>query len=117
MSIKYVGRGKGCGGDHLPMNRTGRRRWRRWLDDPRCHYCRLFFRFEETTFDHIVPISRGGGDEDANLVIACCDCNVDKGDMWLEDYLAMIAQRIARAVGGIPDGEEKTSRHQGYAGG
>lgn len=30
--------------------------------------------------DHVLPLSRGGPDEDHNLVVACWPCNSDKGD-------------------------------------
>ena len=30
--------------------------------------------------DHVVPLSRGGGDGPDNLVIACAACNLQKGD-------------------------------------
>lgn len=38
-------------------------------DNPRC-----------ATFDHLIPISRGGGNEDANLVLACRECNGARGN-------------------------------------
>ena len=34
-----------------------------------------------TTIDHLVPLSRGGGNEFGNLVIACYRCNIGRGDM------------------------------------
>ena len=48
----------------------------------RCEYCRapeaIFnFPFE---VEHIVPVSRGGPDEAANLALACRACNVLKAD-------------------------------------
>ncbi len=42
-----------------------------------CHYCS---RFELLTRDHIVPRCRGGVDEDSNIIPACSDCNLIKGD-------------------------------------
>src|SRR6185503_6037373 len=46
----------------------------------RCEYCRapeaIFnFPFE---VEHIVPLSRAGGDDDSNLALACRACNVHK---------------------------------------
>ncbi len=48
----------------------------------RCEYCRppeavFNFPFE---VEHILPTSRGGTDEEANLCLACRACNVRKGD-------------------------------------
>jgi hypothetical protein len=48
----------------------------------RCEYCRapegvFNFPFE---VEHVLPTSRGGSDEDANLCLACRACNLRKGD-------------------------------------
>ena len=48
----------------------------------RCEYRRVpkvafNFPFE---VEHIVPVSRGGADDPANLALACRACNVRKGD-------------------------------------
>jgi hypothetical protein len=32
--------------------------------------------------DHIVPVSRGGSDEESNLCAACSDCNLGKGNRF-----------------------------------
>jgi hypothetical protein len=49
----------------------------------RCEYCRapeavFNFPFE---VEHVVPRSRGGGDEDANLCLSCRACNLRKRDL------------------------------------
>ena len=49
-------------------------------DGDRCFYCR-------TTgiplwLDHVVPVAKGGSDEDSNLVLACPHCNCSK---WIND--------------------------------
>jgi hypothetical protein len=48
----------------------------------RCEYCRapeavFNFPFE---VEHVVPPSRGGGDGDANLALACRSCNLHKSN-------------------------------------
>lgn len=53
-------------------------------DEYRCQYCgrgrgELGYR-ESLTRDHIVPISRGGGNDWRNVVTACSRCNLEKGD-------------------------------------
>jgi 5-methylcytosine-specific restriction endonuclease McrA len=45
-------------------------------DGRRCGYCRGV----ASTIDHVVPRSRGGGNEWANTVAACGRCNNRKGD-------------------------------------
>lgn len=55
----------------------------------RCHYCNTFIMCgsREWTIDHKLPISRGGTNEDANLVGACEDCNTGKGALTEEEFL------------------------------
>jgi 5-methylcytosine-specific restriction protein A len=33
-----------------------------------------------TSADHVIPVSRGGTDDDANLVACCWPCNLRKGN-------------------------------------
>lgn len=40
-----------------------------------------------TTLDHVVPIIRGGGHDEDNLVVACRPCNSRKKDKPLETFL------------------------------
>ena len=41
-----------------------------------CRYCRG----PATTVDHVVALTRGGSNEEANLVAACASCNSRKND-------------------------------------
>lgn len=45
-----------------------------------CQYCGKKFERGELTLDHIVPRSRGGTGTWENIVLACLDCNIRKGD-------------------------------------
>jgi len=45
-----------------------------------CQYCSDQFPTDELTFDHVVPRSRGGRTEWVNVVTACTDCNLRKGN-------------------------------------
>ncbi|MGQ9498704.1 MAG: HNH endonuclease [Desulfotomaculales bacterium] len=47
------------------------------LKDECCVYCGSK---EKLTFDHIIPLSRGGPDITSNLVLACRKCNSSKRD-------------------------------------
>lgn len=55
-------------------------------DEYRCVYCGK----DEAPFqiDHIMPVSRGGGDEIENLCLACPDCNLSKRDKTVEEWLS-----------------------------
>ena len=43
-----------------------------------CHYCGKKFPPEELTFDHIVPVVRGGRSTRGNMVVCCKPCNQSK---------------------------------------
>lgn len=48
----------------------------------RCEYCKapeVVFNFPFEV-EHIVPLSRQGSDDDANLALACRSCNLRKGN-------------------------------------
>jgi 5-methylcytosine-specific restriction endonuclease McrA len=45
-------------------------------DEERCVYCGL----PAITVDHVIPRSRGGSDDEDNLVACCSECNGGKGD-------------------------------------
>jgi 5-methylcytosine-specific restriction endonuclease McrA len=49
-------------------------------DKNTCQYCGRRLAKSELTIDHVVPRSRGGRDSWDNLVLACVQCNVRKGD-------------------------------------
>lgn len=56
-------------------------------DGFRCRYCGRNTEQHQTLVlqvDHIVPRSRGGGDEENNLVTACWECNIGKGAKLLQ---------------------------------
>lgn len=57
--------------------------------DPHCYYCRKQVSFEGSSLDHLVPRSRGGGNDIENLVLACLSCNLEKADLNAEEYLAI----------------------------
>lgn len=46
----------------------------------RCAYCECRLTDANRTIDHVLPVSRGGTDDIANLVLSCLDCNQLKGD-------------------------------------
>ena len=48
-------------------------------DRYRCQYCAVRFPPSELTFDHVVPVSRGGRKVWENIVTCCIGCNRRKG--------------------------------------
>jgi 5-methylcytosine-specific restriction endonuclease McrA len=51
----------------------------------RCQYCGQRFGWDELTFDHLVPRSRGGRTEFRNIVTSCKQCNARKGNHTCEE--------------------------------
>lgn len=49
--------------------------------DKKCMYCGST---KNLTIDHIIPRSKGGGDNWFNLTLACSHCNTKKGNKLLE---------------------------------
>lgn len=48
--------------------------------NPFCHWCDKPLDKSTATADHLIPLSRGGPNEDWNIVIACLKCNKMRGD-------------------------------------
>ena len=49
----------------------------------RCAYCPA----AATTWDHIVPVSRGGRTEPGNMLPACASCNSRKKALEIDDFI------------------------------
>lgn len=53
-------------------------------DGFRCRYCGRGSATVELQMDHIVPVSKGGSNDDDNLLTACKDCNYGKATRLLD---------------------------------
>lgn len=90
------------------MSRTNIRRsasWKKLLRayESTCLYCDRYD--QELTIDHIVAISKGGPDSIYNVVLACNDCNSNKQNLSIVDFIIQrkldsekIALRLRRAL-------------------
>lgn len=58
-----------------------------------CYYCGVKLTRTNASFDHIVPLSRGGEDEKWNLVWCCKKCNMSKGYKLLSEWEDRIIRR------------------------
>ena len=63
--------------------------------------------------DHIIPVVRGGSNDDSNLVTACADCNLGKGAVPLRigrSFLLYLRAQRGRNdwVGDFADDEART---------
>lgn len=73
-----------------------KRRWRILMRDQfTCQYCGARAPEVKLQVDHVRPKSKGGSDEEFNLVTACATCNQGKTDAELEDRFGMIAREVA----------------------
>lgn len=56
---------------------------------PSCHWCGIDLTDETATIDHVIPLSRGGLDNDNNRKLACAPCNNKRGNDMPEIGKAM----------------------------
>ena len=53
----------------------------------RCASCNRAVAQRDLTLDHIVPKSRGGGDEKTNMQLLCISCNSSKGAKTQDEFV------------------------------
>jgi 5-methylcytosine-specific restriction endonuclease McrA len=56
-----------------------------------CRYCERTITLSVFVFDHLIPISKGGATEIANIQIICKTCNGMKGALSEENFLMLLA--------------------------
>lgn len=70
-------------------------------DKHRCQYCGVRFLSGELTYDHVIPVARGGGKSWENIVTSCIPCNRNKGDRTPEEA-GLTLLREPKAPPGFP---------------
>lgn len=55
-----------------------------------CPYCAVEMRAKIFSVDHILPVSRGGKKNLANLQMVCSPCNRSKADLTDSEYFSLI---------------------------
>ena len=68
----------------------------------KCRYCGRLHRIGYLEIDHKWPVSRGGGNEMANLQLLCVPCNMRKGIQTDEEFRDRY-WRLLPGDSGIPD--------------
>ncbi len=59
--------------------------WRR--DNKECQICHEPIKLDDVTLDHVIPLSRGGLHEYANIVCSHEACNLLKGNLLPEEFV------------------------------
>lgn len=67
-----------------------------YRDDFRCQYCLDQLPMSELTFDHVLPLSRGGKTTWENIVTCCKPCNSKKGAQTLIEARMKVAKMPVR---------------------
>jgi 5-methylcytosine-specific restriction endonuclease McrA len=80
---------------HIPFSRSNVYA----RDGHRCQYCGQAFPSTELTFDHVLPVARGGNKEWGNIVTCCIPCNRRKGDRTPEEAGLRLIRRPHRPSG------------------
>ena len=57
-----------------------------------CAICGKFVPCDEYTIDHIIPISKGGTDDESNLQCCCLTCNRMKQDILPEELIKQMSK-------------------------
>jgi 5-methylcytosine-specific restriction endonuclease McrA len=65
-------------------------------DGHRCQYCGHHFGPSHLTFDHVLPVARGGRKGWDNIVTCCIPCNRTKGDRTPEEAGLHLIRRPRR---------------------
>jgi 5-methylcytosine-specific restriction endonuclease McrA len=69
-----------------------------------CKYCNRVLVVKNFTFDHIVPLSKGGASNIENLQVICKTCNHMKGSLIIEhfelllDWLKTVPYELSRDI-------------------
>ena len=75
------------------------REWEREQEFPKnCVYCGSM---TDLTTDHLIPRSRGGDDSADNLVLACGQCNISRGEKGVFEWVGLKEKdKLHRLVAG-----------------
>lgn len=62
-----------------------------------CIYCGRRLDEFSASIEHIIPLSRGGKNEEINIVASCMPCNYLKYTLFVKDFIALLPFRKQRA--------------------
>ena len=88
--LRYITIRRGC--HYVPFSRVNIYA----RDEHRCQYCGKGFAVSDLTFDHVVPVSKGGRKDWENIVTSCIRCNRRKGGRTPAEAGMRVIQRPRR---------------------
>lgn len=56
-----------------------------------CIFCGKKLTFRTSTLEHIVPISKGGTNDKANLAVSCHRCNSNRGNRSVAEWQDIVS--------------------------
>lgn len=59
-----------------------------------CYLCEGHITPGAETIDHVIPLSKGGADDTTNYKLTHILCNLEKGNLMLDDFLALKAKAL-----------------------
>lgn len=57
-----------------------------------CFFCGEYIDRQNRTIDHLKPLAKGGLDEEDNMVVSCHQCNSEKADLDIYEYVSLKLQ-------------------------
>ena len=70
--------------------------YEQFLLSKQCEYCQVQLDEYTVSFDHRIPLSRGGSKENDNIAFTCIDCNHLKHTRTKEEFLDFLENYIKR---------------------
>lgn len=68
-------------------------------DHYRCQYCGRQLPTNRLTYDHVIPVAKGGGKNWENIVTSCVDCNRQKGDRTPDEAGLRLLKKPSAPIG------------------
>lgn len=62
----------------------------------KCLYCPVVFGVVKATVEHLIPVCRGGTNDEANIAASCKSCNSRKHHRTHDEFLALLASELAQ---------------------
>ena len=53
------------------------------------------------TLDHLIPVSKGGGNEETNLITSCGVCNTRRGNLSQAQWIRTVAEELTVKLGHV----------------